>query len=51
MITRAATSSIVSTLLVMTGLKSTDDTAKYLKLYRIKKDNEGLNKIAEGVKA
>ena len=35
----------------MTGLKSTDDTAKYLKLYRIKKYNEDLNKIAEGVKA
>ena len=51
MITRAARSSIVSKFLAMTGNKSIDNTAKYLKLYRIKKVNEDLNKIAEGVNA
>ena len=51
MMTRSVRSSIVNNLMNKAGLQSNEDITKELKPYRIKKDNEDLQKIIEGIKS
>ena len=51
MITRSARSAIIGCLLTKAGLKKTEDITKDLKPYRIKKDNDDLNRVVDGIVA
>ncbi len=51
MITRSARSAIIGCLLTKAGLNKTEDITKYLKPYRIKKDNDDLNRVVDGIVA
>ena len=47
MVTRSVRSAIIGHLLKMAGLKSNEDVSKSLRPYRIKKDNDDVQKVVE----
>ena len=51
LITRSARSAIIGSLLEKTGLKSPDEGMKDLKVHRIIKDNEDMNKVLDTITA